>query len=216
MPLDQYLLKNNIKDCKFVCWDTETEGLNLIRSRPWEIAWTVYHGLNKVESHQHFIKWPDLNVSIGAAKATGFNPQIIEEKGENPKDVIDLFDSYIYNKEYKLITANGLGFDAYIHNLARKLVGYKTDYSYIERMYDILPIARGYRLGIKPPEEKKDFLAWQYRLLQIFQKGLKCKNSELAKEFGYDVESGQIHSAAFDIEMTFFSFTNLIKKLDIQ
>jgi hypothetical protein len=214
--LDSKLLKYNISNYKFLCFDVESEGLNLLKSRPWEIAWTVYHGYNKIESHQHFVKWHELNVSIGAAKATGFNPAIIEEKGENPKDVIDLFDNYIYNKEYKLITANGLGFDTYIHNLSRKLLGYKTDYSYLDRMYDILSMGRAYRLGIKPPEEKKDFLAWQYRLLQIFQKGLKCKNAELAREFGFEVDESKLHIGAYDCELTAFSFFNLIKKIDIQ
>ncbi len=197
-------------------WDTETEGLNHIKSRPWEVSWSVYHGLNKIEDHQHYLKWPGLNVCPGAAKATGFQMSVIDEKGENPKDVIDLFDSYLYNKDYKLVTANGLGFDVYIHNLSRLLLGYKTDYSYIDRMYDILPIARAYRLGVRAPENKEDFLAWQYRLLCVYTKGLKCKNSEIAEEFGYEVDPTKLHSADYDNQLAMFSFTNLIKKVDIQ
>ena len=214
--LDSNLLKNNIRESKFIVADFETESLSLVNARPWEASWEVYEGLNKVESHQHYIKWPNLSVSKGAAEATHFNMDIINEKGENPKDVINLFNKYLYNKEYSIVGQNFIGYDCYVHNTSLLELGYKTDYSYINRIYDTLPIARAYRLGIKPPENKEDFLAWQYRLLMVFKKGLKCKNSEIAREFGYEIDESRLHQGIYDVELTWFSFTNLIKKLDIQ
>ncbi len=216
MILDEKLLKNTIKEHKFICWDCETESLSLAHARPWEISWNVYNGYNKIESHQYFLNWPDLNVSKGAADATGFNHEKVKKEGKNPKEVIDLFNTYLYNKEYQQITQNGLGYDVYVHNTSMLNLGYKTDYSYINRMYDTLPIARAYRLGMKAPENKEDFLAWQYRFLCIFKKGLKCKNFELAKEFGYEVDESRLHQGIYDCELTAFTFFNLIKKLDIQ
>lgn len=214
--LDQYLLKNNIRENKFIFWDCETESLSLTNARPWEIAWDVYDGSNKVESHQHYLDWPDLVVSDGAAKATNFNHDIVKKEGKNPKEVIDLFNTYLYNKDYKIVGQNVLGYDCYVHNTSMLQLGQKTDYSYTDRIYDTLPIARAYRLGIKPPENKEDFLAWQYRLLCIYKKGLKCKNSEIAEEFGKEIDSSRLHQGSYDIELTAFSFFNLIKKLDIQ
>lgn len=214
--LDSELLKNNLNKYKFIVIDCETEGLNLIKSKPWELAWDVYEGNKMVESHQFYLKWPHLNVSEGAAKATKFNPRIIEEKGQNPKDVIDFFNTYLYNKEYTIIGHNVIGYDSYILNVSMLQLGYKTDYSYLSRTYDTLPLARAYRLGVKSPENKEDMLSWQYSLLQVFQKGLKCKNSELAKEFGMEIDDSLLHGASFDIKLTAFSFFNLIKKVDIQ
>jgi DNA polymerase III alpha subunit (gram-positive type) len=214
--LDSNLLKYNIKDLKFMVWDFETESLSLTNARPWEIAWDIYHGIEKVKSFQFYLKWKDLNVSKGAAEATGFDMRIIEEHGKNPKEVIDLFNEYLYDGKYNQLTHNGLGYDSYVHNTSMLQLGYKTDYSYIPRMYDTLPIARAYRLGKKIPENKKDFIPFQYSLLNIFTKNLKCKNSDLAKEFGCNVDENLLHGASYDISLTWPVFLNLIKKLDIQ
>ena len=214
--LDSTLLRNNINDYKFIVWDTETEGLSDIRSRPWEMAWNVYHGMNKVESHQFFLKWPNLNVSPGAAKATGFNIETINKHGQDPKMVIDLFDKYLYNKDYKIVTHNGLGFDMYIHNTSRLELGYKSDYSYLDRFYDTDALSRAYKSGNKPPEDKKEFIPWQYRMASIIRKGMRTSNSTMAKEFGIEVDESKLHGAAYDIEIGFQIFLNLIKKLDIQ
>ncbi len=214
--LDSNLLKNNIKENKFIVFDFETESLALIGNKPWDTGWDIYHGFQKVESHQYYLNWKNLNVSKGAAEATGFDHEKVKREGREPKEVIDLFNTYLYNKEYKIIGHNILGFDSYVHNTSMLELGYKTDYSYTSRLYDTLPIARAYRLGIKPPENKEDFLAWQYRLLCIYKKGLKCKNSELAEEFGCNIDSSKLHGSSYDISLTMPVFFNLIKKLEIQ
>src|ERR1017187_1956072 len=175
--LGENLLRYNLDKNKFFTWDCETEGLNLKRSKPWEISWSIYHGEKLVEEHQHFLKWPNLKVSIGAAKATGFNPENINKFGEDPKKIIDLFDKYIYNKEYKIIGANILGYDIYIHNLSRNLLGYKTDYSYLDRIYDTNILSKIWKLGLKIPENKEDFLEFQFKVGSIIQKGLKTNNA---------------------------------------
>lgn len=214
--LDSDLLKNNISQNKFVFFDFETESLSLFHAKPWEIAWDVYNGYTKVESHQYYLNWKELEVSKGAADATGFNIDKVRKEGKDPRFVIDLFNKYLYNKEYKICGHNILGYDSYVHNTSMLELGYKTDYSYINRIYDTLPIARAYRLGIKTPDNKEDFLAWQYRLLGIRTKNLKCKNFELAREFGIEVDESKLHGAQFDISLTAPVFFNLIKKIDIQ
>jgi DNA polymerase III alpha subunit (gram-positive type) len=219
MPLDSQLLKNKLKDSKFIVFDFETESLSLTNARAWDMAWDVYHGTNRVERHQHYLNWKDLNVSKGAADATGFDKDklaLVRKDGKNPKDVIDLFNKYLYNTDYFIVGYNNLGYDSYVHNTQMLNVGYKTDYSFIYRSYDTLPIARCYRLNKKVPEDKADFLAWQYSYLNITLKNLKCKNFEVAKEFGYNVVEDQLHGAQYDISLTAFSFFNLIKKMDIQ
>ncbi len=210
-------LKYNLAENKFLFFDVETEGLSLCRSRPWEVSWSIFHGKNKIREHQFYLKWPELAVCKGAADVTGFNPKIIEEKGKDPKEVIDLFDKDLYNPEYKIIGANLLGFDVYMHNVSRLILGYKTDYSYIDRIYDTLALSRAYKLGIKIPDDKDDFLAFQYRMLCIRKKGLKATNSAMYKELtGNEIDLTKLHQGLYDIELTSEVFFKLLDKLDIK
>ena len=70
--MDESLLRFNKKQ-RYVVFDTETEGLNLVTSRPWQIAWLVVEGEKIIDKRDFFIHWPNLNVSEGAARVTGFS-----------------------------------------------------------------------------------------------------------------------------------------------
>jgi len=210
------LLRYNLSESKFITIDFETESLSLSQAKPWSVGWQVYHGDKLAESHEYYLKWKDLEVSPEAAKHTHFNPQIIKDKGRDPKEIIDMFDKYLYNPEYKIVGANLLNYDVYIHNVARLELGYKTNYSYIDRIYDTISLSRAYKLGIKIPENKEDFLTFQYRMSNIKQRGLKASNSVMAKEFGYEIDESKVHGVKYDIELTWFVFMNLIKKIEIK
>ena len=209
------LLRYNLKSKKFLVFDTETESLNLYRAKPWEIGWVIYDGQDKIEEHQYYLKWPNLKIGEGAQKVTGIDINQIWQYGKDPKTVVDLFDTYIYNPEYLIVGANILNFDLYIHNTARRLCGYKSDYSYLSRCYDTNSLAKAYKLQHKIPENKEDFIPFQYRMSTIRQKGLKTSNSVMAKEFGMVIDEKKVHQAIYDIEMTFFNFIKLVYALDI-
>ena len=70
--MNEPLLRFNKKQ-RYIVFDTETEGLNLITSRPWQVAWLVVEGDKIVARNDRFIHWPNINVSEGAAKVTGFS-----------------------------------------------------------------------------------------------------------------------------------------------
>ena len=84
--MDETLLRFN-KNQKYIVFDTETEGLNLITSRPWQVAWLVVKGDEIQEKHDEFIHWPNINVSEGAAKITGFSKKKYNAKCKDPKQV---------------------------------------------------------------------------------------------------------------------------------
>ena len=86
--MDDTLLRFN-KNQKYIVFDTETEGLNLIKSRPWQIAWLVVKGDQIQERHDKFIHWPNINVSEGAAKVTGFSEKKYYSKALAPNQVWD-------------------------------------------------------------------------------------------------------------------------------
>lgn len=209
------LLKFNLNKYKFIFLDFETTGLHLLRSQPWDVSWHIHHGKNFVERHQYFFKIPNLKISEGAARVTGFNQKVLDEKGRDPKYIIDLLDSYLYNPEYIIVAANILNYDIFIHNAARLNLGYKTDYSYIDRIIDTNAISKSYFLQRKPPEDKKDFLPFQFRMQNFKQKGLKSSNATMAKEFGIALDETKLHGADYDVEITKEVFFNLVDVVDL-
>ncbi len=84
--MDESLLRFD-KNQKYLVFDTETEGLNLIRSRPWQVAWLVVEGGKILEKHDMFLDWPNLDVSAGAAKITGFTMKEYNKRKESPRKV---------------------------------------------------------------------------------------------------------------------------------
>ena len=56
--MHESLLRFNKKQ-RYVVFDTETEGLNLVTSRPWQVAWLVVEGDKIVSRNDKFIYWPD-------------------------------------------------------------------------------------------------------------------------------------------------------------
>lgn len=213
--INDNLLRFQLDKTKLIVLDTETESLNLHEARPWEVAWDVYEGKKLVESYQFYLDWPNLNVGRGAAAITGFNPENIKKYGQDPKEIIDKLNRFLYNPEYKVIGANLLGFDIYILNTARRELGYKTDYSYLNRLYDTVALSKAYNLGLAIPENPNDFLAFQYKMCNHVQKGLKSSNSYMAELLGAIVDKTRLHQAAYDNGLCYHVFSQLIYKLDI-
>ncbi len=194
-------LIEQIKGKKILSWDFETEGLNLVYTRPWQIAWSLFENGQKIESHNFYLKWPNLKVCYQAAQATNFNPYLIEKEGKDPKEVFDLFSTRLFDENTISVGANILGYDAYLVNVCRRLFGYKTDYSFIYRIHDINAIARGYKWPVKF-NEGDDFTMWQYKCLNIKMKGMKTKLEYLCEEFGIEFDPLQLHKADYDSFLT--------------
>ena len=89
------LLRYNFKQ-RYIVFDTETEGLNLITSKPWQVAWIECEGKKVVKKHNRFIKWDNLNVSPEAARVTGFDRDHYESVAEDPKTVWKDFQKVLY------------------------------------------------------------------------------------------------------------------------
>ena len=88
------LLRYNFKQ-RYIVFDTETEGLNLITSKPWQIAWIECEGKKVIKKHNRFIKWDDLNVSPDAARVTGFDRDYYESVAEDPMVVWKDFEKIV-------------------------------------------------------------------------------------------------------------------------
>ena len=79
--------------------DTETQRLNLMESNlPFQCAWIVTDKNGTIESHSHYLNWPNFKMSVDAARITGFQERWVTN-GDDPAEVLEEFESYLYNPE---------------------------------------------------------------------------------------------------------------------
>jgi|TARA_R100001460_G_scaffold94833_1_gene136944 DNA polymerase III alpha subunit (gram-positive type) len=210
--MNESLLRFNKKQ-RYVVFDTETEGLNLVTSRPWQVAWMVVEGDKIIEKNDLFIEWPDLQVSEGAAKVTGFTEREYNRRCEPPKQVWEKFSKDLYNPDNLIIGQNLLGFDVYMVNIWRRLMNLGADYSFIPRILDTKALATA--IAKEMPVVKDDFIGWQYRLLNYRERGLKTSQATLLKKYNIDHDPKRLHDALYDIEMNFKVFRKQLFDLEI-
>jgi DNA polymerase III alpha subunit (gram-positive type) len=200
-------------DQKYLCWDCETEGLNLHSSRPWQLAWIVCEGNRIIEKHDRYIDFKNLDVPEVVQKLTGFNWSEYLAKKENPKNVWSDFKKYLFDPQYKIVGQNLLGFDVYMIAELQRILGEKPDYSYLTRVYDTVALGRAYREELQKP--KGDFLSWQYKVIHDRSLKAKASQNQLLKYFGIDFDESKLHNAMYDIEMCFKVFLELKKNMGL-
>tara|TARA_Y100000310_G_scaffold308111_1_gene350882 strand:+ start:984 stop:1625 length:642 start_codon:yes stop_codon:yes gene_type:complete len=209
------LLRYN-KNQKYLIFDFETCSLNLASqdNKPWQIAFIIANNEGIIESHNHYPKWKNLNVSNGAAIATKFSKKSYNSVNEDPLPVLKKFEKYLYDKSYMVVGHNLLGFDVYIHSLWRKIHGLLPDFSYLDRLIDTNCLAKAYKENIKF-DKKDSLLTWQFRLNDFRKKGLKTNQAALLREFQIDFNPDKLHDAVYDIEKNFEVFRKLIWRVEI-
>lgn len=205
------LLKQKINQ-KFVVFDTETEGLSLTDSRPWQLSWIVCKGEEVLEEHDEFVFYDDLHVSDEAARVTGFNKEKYLSKAKQPIEVWQKFAPYLYDENNILVGQNILGYDIYIINTMMRLMGVQNNWSFISRMIDTKALATALFKGMKPSD---DFFSWQMKLMNHREKGLKTSQAFLLKHFDIDHDPSKLHDAMYDIQMNYKIFRKLIMQVDV-
>jgi len=210
--MHESLLRFNKKQ-RYVVFDTETEGLNLVTSRPWQVAWLLVEGNNVIEKNDFYIHWPNLNVSEGAARVTGFSYNEYAKKSMPPNTVWEKFAHSLYDENNLIVGQNLLGFDVYMVNVWRKLMGMESDHSYVRRIIDTKSLATAIAKEI--PVEKENFINWQYRLLNHRERGLRTSQATLLKKYNIDHDPKRLHDALYDIEMNFKIFKKQLFDLEI-
>lgn len=210
--MNDNLLRYNKKQ-KYIVFDTETEGLNLIKSKPWQAAWLVIEGDKIIKKYDKLIMWKDLNVSRDAARITGFDRKFYNQNAEDPVSVWKELSKYLYDEDYLIIGQNLLGFDVYMVDVWRKLIGEKLDQSYIERIIDTKSLAMA--IAKESPVDKDNFIYWQYRWLDYRQRGLKTSQLSLLKKYEIDFDKKRLHDALYDIEMNFKIFKKQLYDIEL-
>lgn len=201
------------KNQKYIVFDTETEGLNLRYSRPWQLSFIEAVGPKIVKSHDLFIDFEDLSPSEGAAKITNFSWNTYNKKKRDKLQVLNFFDKFLYDQNYLIVGHNVLGYDIYIHNVLRLACGKPSDYSYIDRVIDTNCLSKAYRSGMKTVDGSR--ILWQYKWLNFFKRGLKTNQAAMLKEFGIEFDKNRLHDGMYDVEKNFELFNKLIYNIEI-
>jgi DNA polymerase III epsilon subunit-like protein len=210
--MTEELLRFN-KRQKYIVLDCETEGLNLIHSKPWQCSWIVCQGNQVLSKHDHFIRWDNLHVSPDAARITGFNMADYRNSAEDPIDVFNKVSQFLYDPSYRIIGQNILGFDVYMINIWRKLIGLPTDYSFVERIIDTRSLSVAIFKEILP--DKENFLSWQYKMLHLREKNLKTSQGFMLKYYNIPHDPKMLHNSLYDVEMTFEIFKKQIFNIEL-
>jgi DNA polymerase III epsilon subunit-like protein len=206
------LLRFN-KQQKYLIFDTETEHLNLISSKPWQVAWIVAQGDKILEKHDVYIYWKNLQVSEGAAKVTGFSQSDYERRAIPNNEAWDKFSQYLYDDQYKIVGHNLLGFDVYMVNSWRKYRKMPSDYSFVDRIIDTNSLAKAIEKNI--PVDKNNFLAWQYKLINFRERGLKTSQGALLKKYNIPHDPKKLHDALYDITMNYEIFKKQLYDIEL-
>lgn len=212
--MNKHLLRFN-KDQKYIVFDYETCGLNLISraNKPWQLAFLVCERGAIKESYDFYIKWDPLPISEEAKRVTKFDIKKYQSSYVEPDKVLKVFEKYFYDPSYFLVGHNILGFDIYIHNLHRKLCGLDSDYSYINRIIDTNCLAKSIALDIN--YDNTDLFSWQSKLCSIRKKGLKTNLKSLCVKYKIDFNENMLHNALYDIEKNYEVFKKLMWDLNI-
>lgn len=201
---------------KCMVFDFETCSLNLTskENKPWQLAFLVYEKGKLVESNDYFIFWDDLKLSEGARKVTGFNDSKYKKLAKPAKEVLDHFEKYLYDGSYLKLGHNILGFDIYIHNIYRKLLGLPTDYSYLNQCIDTLCLAKAIHKDIDINDED-DLLSWQFKLNSIYERGMRLNLAACCKNYEVDFDPKKLHDALYDIQKNYEVYKKMIWNVKI-
>lgn len=203
---------------KYLLFDYETCNLNLIsgNNKPWQLAFLAIEGDKVVEQKDYWLKWDDLRVSPEAAKITGFTQAKYKKNAVDPQKALDHFEKYLYDDSYIKVGHNLLGFDIYMHNLHRKLINpqAESDFSYSNELVDTLCLAKALKKRIKLNKED-NFLAWQYRLNHLIERGLSCNLKQCCKDFDVPFDANKLHDALYDIKVNYEVFKKMIWEIEI-
>ena len=201
---------------KYVLFDFETCGLNLgsLRNKPWQLAFITIENQKITDKADYWLKWDDINVSEGAAKVTGWTQKKYDTKAVDPDKPLEHFENYLYDDSYLKVGHNILGFDVYMHGIARRLMGKQPDYSYLPHLIDTLCLSRAINNDIQL-QKGDNFLHWQYKMLSLRKAKGRNRLIDLCRQYDIKFNEKKLHDALYDIEKNYEVFKKLIWNIEV-
>lgn len=204
------------KNQKYLIFDYETCNLNLnqYNNKPWQLGFIIAEGSKITNKYDFYLSWDDLKISKEAERITQFSRSKYDKLKQDSKKCLDEFEKYLYNKDYLVVGHNILGFDVYMHNIHRVLLGLKSDYSYMDRILDTNCLARGIKNDIAF-SKNDSIISYQYKLHHLRTRGIKTNLKQLCKDYSIDFDDRKLHEALYDVEKTFEVLNKILWQLEI-
>lgn len=200
-----------------VTLDFETCNLSLFPeiNAPWQLGWQI----NDLPGKEDWIKWDDLmdKMDPEAAAITKFDYPTYLKRAKDPVPILEEFEKYLLDPNFISVSANGAGFDAWMYQIWRQLLGRKTEWSWYSRHYDIQVIEKAKKLGIIPPPiGTDDWVLFNVKMSIYHERGLKTNVAFLCKEYDVPYDASRHHvEALYDVELTYQIFQKQIRQIDI-
>lgn len=213
--MNEDLLRFNNQQ-KYLVFDFETCNLNLCSTdnKPWQLAFLVCQGNKVLEEYDYYIYWEDLKISKDAKKITGFSDKKYKDRAQPAEFVLEHFEKLLYDKDYIPVGHNIFGFDIYIHNIFRKCLGKKTDYSYLDRSIDTLCLAKAMHKESHYSQDQ-NFFCWQMKFNNFRQRGVKLNLGACCTNHDIDFDPSKLHDALYDITQNYKLLKKMLWKIDI-
>lgn len=206
------LLRYN-KDQKYLCFDLETEGLNLFYHRPFQISYSLFTNNETIKEVNQYIWWKDLKVSKEAAAITNFDYYLYKENAQDPKEIFDSFNEYLQDESIIIVGQNILSYDIMINNVWRRNMGLKEDYSYQKRVLDTSAIFKSFKKSFNL--DKNDMLSSQMKILGYREKGLKSNLKLLGEHFQIKFNESELHDALSDVRLNVEVFRKMLWTIEL-
>lgn len=201
-----------------VIFDVETENLNVGMCRPYQIGYRVEENKKVLARKDIWIDIPNLKVSEGAARVTGFTYDEWDRRKEPLVSTLDQIEADFFSDPDTIFVAhNGLGLDIYILRNLFLEGGREIDFKkMILNFRDTLSLSRARYLQLTPPEMgTPEFARFQYQMLAAHERGMKMKLADMCKEMDIPIDISKTHDALYDVDLTSQLDTKLIYALDL-
>lgn len=200
-------------DRPFIIADFETARLNtMMDNLPFECSWVKAVRGKIVERHKHYLKWPNFKMSPDAARITHFQQSWVDN-GDDPREVLNLWEKDALSEDTLLVGHNFLGFDVPIWMLWRRELGLPPRWDVCNRVLDTHLLSRALKMNWKP--DRSNLLAWQYKVSAGYEKGVKTSLGVMCKELGINVDEKKTHIGDYDVDLTLAVFWKLVNMMEI-
>lgn len=206
------------KNYRAICFDFETENLNLYSTKPWQLAYIVFDRFENIIKKDLFLDWHDINVSEGAEKATRFDIREYRnsKKLSDAKTAIEEFNKELESADL-VVGHNIIGFDMSVYNSTCARLGIKP-VDFCHKVRDTLSLFRGYKLD-RPINEGDDAFKYCMRMNFFVPKEARKRGfstlTAMAKFFGIHLEEGKMHDALYDVAINVETFRQIANTLKI-
>lgn len=194
-------------------FDAESNGLNLLDSQVWQLSWSIYQGDNEIRSEDRYIFWEDFQIEDHVARMTHFNRYDYDKNSEPIQTVVPEFLKDLENPDHYIVGQNILNFDMFMVAVLSRAIGRDMNLDIYKRVFDTVALSKAIFKEIEL--DRKDFLAWQYRMMSIVERTLKTNLGFMLRHYDIEYDKQKLHDAVYDNLMCYKVFRKQMFDLDI-